>query len=121
LLGLNRGADTYGRGAVEKLAKALGRDADTLYDCAHVFVLLENKKLGALAERSDHGLPLSFSHWVVIANACPGALKSGDDAANKKTHHDDVEKGEGLAKKALKKGWSVRTLKEAAMHRFVGR
>jgi hypothetical protein len=93
VLEVEQGADKYGEGAVEKLARALGRDADTLYDCAHVFVLLENKKLGALAERHPvRGTALSFSHWVALVEA-------------------DAKDREELAREARANGWSVRTLK----------
>jgi hypothetical protein len=112
---VEHGAAKYGEGAVANLAKALGRDSDTLYDCAHVFALLVNEKLGKVwGARSVHGMPLSFSHWVVIANVCENALKNGAGQHDKKAHEEDVKKAEGLALNALEKGWSVRTLKVKA-------
>jgi hypothetical protein len=86
----------YGKNGVKQLAAALDRDADSLYDYAAVASLVKEEPFSKLVrERSKHELPLTFSHWVVLAKA-------------------DEKNREDLARKALQEGWSVRTLKQKA-------
>lgn len=59
---------TYGQGAVEKIARAVGRDVDTLYQYAHVAEAWSEAEIAQLMERkSTLGVPLSFSHLVALA------------------------------------------------------
>jgi hypothetical protein len=59
---------TYGEGAVERLAEALGRDATSLYRYAAVAKLWSDAEMRALSRQpNDHGEPLSWSHWVELA------------------------------------------------------
>lgn len=58
----------YGHGAVGKLARAVGRDVDTLYEYADVAETWSETEIVRLAERkSTLGVPLSFSHLVALS------------------------------------------------------
>jgi hypothetical protein len=58
----------YGRGAVRRVALAVGRDDSTLYDYATVARSWDRKEFLALAARKNSGgVPLSFSHFVALA------------------------------------------------------
>jgi hypothetical protein len=86
----------YGKKGVKQLALALHRDTDTLYDCVKVAKLLATEPFKELSrEGSINGLPLSFSHWLVLAKA-------------------DERIREQLTRQALNEGLSVRELKAEA-------
>jgi hypothetical protein len=59
---------TYGEGAVAKIAHAVGRDADTLYEYANVAETWSHAEIKRLmARKTALGVPLSFSHLVVLS------------------------------------------------------
>jgi hypothetical protein len=61
---------TYGDGAVELLAEALGRDAASLYRYAAVAKTWPEAEMRDISRRPNaHGEPLSWSHWVELARA----------------------------------------------------
>lgn len=107
--------EKYGKTALGKLAVALGRDEDSLYDYAAVARLVPKEPFTKLLrERSIHGLPLTFSHWVVIADVCEQTRKNSNEKDLKKADAEAVKKGADLARTALDEGWSVRALKDKA-------
>jgi hypothetical protein len=68
----------YGVGSVAKLARALARDEDTLYEYADVAETWSSTEVARLLERkSTLGIPLSFSHLIEISRVRrdPEALK----------------------------------------------
>jgi hypothetical protein len=58
----------YGEGSVGKIARAVGRDVDTLYQYADVAETWSQIELARLLERKTlHGVPLSFSHLIELS------------------------------------------------------
>jgi hypothetical protein len=58
----------YGEGSVGKIARAVGRDVDTLYQYADVAETWAQKEFERLIERKTTlGVPLSFSHFIELA------------------------------------------------------
>jgi len=64
-----RGAEhTYGQNGVGKIARAIGRDVDTLYEYADVAETWSEVEISRLLQRkTPAGLPLSFTHLVVLS------------------------------------------------------
>jgi hypothetical protein len=59
---------TYGQSSVAKIARAIGRDVDTLYEYADVAETWSEVELQRLLERkTPAGLTLSFTHLVVLS------------------------------------------------------
>ncbi len=59
---------SYGQGAVGKIARAVGRDVDTLYEYADVAETWSQLEITRLLERKTLlGVPLSFTHLVVLS------------------------------------------------------
>jgi hypothetical protein len=85
----------FGDHAVKKLALALDRDEDSLYEygkVAEAWTEAQFEKLAA--RRSANGMPLTFSHFVELAKA-------------------PEEKRASLTADALAKGYSFRQLRDA--------
>jgi hypothetical protein len=58
----------YGQHSVGKLARSIGRDVDTLYEYADVAQTWSEVEIARLLERKTPlGLPLSFTHLVVLS------------------------------------------------------
>ena len=69
ILSVRTDKKTYGTGAVEKIAAALGRDANTLYDYGKVAEVWDEPKFETQSKKPNkNGVPLSFSHFIVLAN-----------------------------------------------------
>ena len=93
LLQVKRAPGSYGAGAVETLARELGRDAATLYRYALVPELWSAREMKLLvARRTPAGEPLSWSHLVELARVESDPLR------------------EQLTELALRDGLSVREL-----------
>ena len=76
LLQVKRAPGSYGAGAVETLARELGRDAATLYRYALVPELWSAREMKLLlARRTPAGEPLSWSHLVELARVESGTLR----------------------------------------------
>jgi hypothetical protein len=59
---------TYGQASVAKIARRIGRDVDTLYEYANVAETWSEVEVKRLLERKTAaGLPLSFTHLVVLS------------------------------------------------------
>lgn len=59
---------TYGLGGVGKIARAVGRDVDTLYEYGDVAETWSQVEITRLLERKTPlGVPLSFTHLVVLS------------------------------------------------------
>jgi hypothetical protein len=59
---------TYGQSSVAKIARAIGRDVDTLYEYADVAETWSEVELQRLFERkTPAGMTLSFTHLVVLS------------------------------------------------------
>lgn len=59
---------TYGQHSVGKIARAVGRDVDTLYEYADVAETWSEVEVARLLERkTPAGVPLSFTHLVVLS------------------------------------------------------
>jgi hypothetical protein len=64
---VQEGGDTYGTGAVELLALALGRPASTLYRWARIAGKWPGHEFGKLRERTNrHGLPVTWTHFTEL-------------------------------------------------------
>lgn len=62
--------DRYGAGAVRRIARAVGRNEDSLYDYAKLCDAWARPVFAAFAERPNRrGIPLPLSHFVRIARA----------------------------------------------------
>jgi hypothetical protein len=92
VLDIRNSESTYGLRAVERMARALGRDKATLYHYAEVAAAWSAGDLEALLRRHNpHGQPLSWSHLVELAGVAPD--RRGD-----------------LVEQVLREGLSVRAL-----------
>ncbi|HZU84110.1 MAG TPA: hypothetical protein VE987_14375, partial [Polyangiaceae bacterium] len=68
ILDVEADAKKYGRAAVRRVALAVGRDVNTLYEYASVARTWDRKEFFALAARKNSGgVPLSFTHLVLLA------------------------------------------------------
>ena len=84
----------YGQNAVEVMEEKLRRDKKTLYRYARVAQLWPAAEFERLVRKKDAaGLPVTWSHLEVLVEVEDGRVRKG------------------LLSKALKKCWSVRTLR----------
>ena len=68
----------YGSRAVESLAVLLGYEKSTLHDYVNVAETWERADFIALSKRkNEKGLPLRFSHFVVLARVSDGRRRNG--------------------------------------------
>ena len=85
----------YGSGAVRKVAAAVGRDVDSLYDYARVAKTWPTGEFSKIAARKNGGgVPLTFSHFVQLAHV-----------GNSRTRESLMERayGESLSVRALER------------------
>jgi hypothetical protein len=68
IVDIKRSRHKYGTQAIQRLAKALGTDEQTLYRCASVAECWTKQQMaGLLARTTAYGQPLTWSHFVVLA------------------------------------------------------
>lgn len=78
IVDVKRSRHKYGTQAVQRLAKALGSDEQTLYRCASVAQCWSRTQIEALLARTtEYGQPLTWSHFVVLATV-PSAKHRAD-------------------------------------------